>query len=328
LDRAPLTLLAPTLVLGLALGGLVPACRRGGDEELGLREGQPTALALDRLAEPEVLLAALRRHSPEVEGALGARGLDLSQTLELTGDDHGHVRAEHVEQSVHLDTDGKGAFHLARDLDHPDSLAATPRSGDDENGPRTQVDPLAQGMEAIALPGRLFVRARYGRFVERRAEPGELDRLRGLGERVLGDDLALLLRFASIADNGAGSVLGRRTRKLVLTRRPTPAAAAEDEAADPRRAWRASITVSQLDGELELDGETGAPLSARLEARYRVAQPALEVHLRLRQDTRAARAIAAPTDAIVNPHRPRPTVERNQLLEGLAPPVGPQAGRP
>jgi hypothetical protein len=309
------------LVLALAWAG----CRRQGDEELGLRTVVAPTIVLDRLTDPMMLLAALRQPEAELDGRRGPYGFELTQLFELSGDDHGQVRTERVAQAVHFDTDGRGGFHLVRDLDHPDAHAPVPKA-DDESTAKPDVDPYAQGMEAITLPGRFFVRARYGRFVERRAEPGELERVRALGERLLGDDLSLLLRYATIEDHGAGNLLGRRTRKLALSRRDSPRPAEEGDA---RRAWRARVTVSELIGELELDGETGAPRRAVLEARYRLpteSKSELSVHLVLRQEPRAAQAIAAPDDALVSPHRSRTTLERNQLLEGLAPPIG--TGRP
>jgi hypothetical protein len=305
------------------LAGLAASCHRGGDENLGLKTEAQAPVAVDRLTEADALLAALRQPMGEVERKLGARGMELAQTLELAGDDHGHARTDRIDEVVHLDTDGEGGFHLVRELDHPLELAPAPKP-EDSLEPAKMVDPAAQGMEAIEIEGRWFVRDRYGRFVERRPEPGELDRVRNLGERVLGDDVALLLPFCTIEDRGSGELLGRKTKKLALSLRAQPADRASET--DPRRAWRAEMTVASLSGTLELDAATGAPLAATLEARYRVPGKKLDVRLVLKQEARAAVALAAPTEAIVAPHRPRPTVERNQLLDGLAPPVGTQGG--
>jgi hypothetical protein len=302
-------------------------CRRVGDEELGLRSAEETRVSLDRLTEPEQLLRALDQAGSTLEARLGPRGLDLSHTVELSAGDGALERTDKIEQTFRFDTDGHGAFRLLRELGHPHALAPAPGRTDDETAPKTWVDQSAQGMEAIALAGHLYVRGRFGRFIDRRPEPGELDRLRALCEGVLHDDLALLAPFLTIDDRGQGRVNGRRTRRLALGKRDRGRTAARDE--DPRRAWRASIEVESLTGEVELDEETGAPLRASLDARYRVPQktPPLRVHLALRQEPRSASTIEAPADAVPAPRRPRPTVERNQLLEGLAAPVGTQGSR-
>lgn len=305
---------------------LLGGCRQPGDEDLGLHRDVQRSIALDKLAEPLVLLAALRQRGAELDGKLGARGYDITHVLELSSGDGARAQRDRVEQAIHVDTDGKGAFHLVRELGHPGALAPPPKSGDDDATiVKDRVDPLAQGMEAVAIAGRVFVRPRYGHFVGRRPESGELDRLRKIGEWVLGDDLALLAPYLTVEDRGSGSVLGRKTRKLSLSRRQTATPVPPSD--DPRQAWRAGVTVAELSGEIEVDAETGAPLRANVEARYTLPRPSAPIaaHLSLKQDARAATAILAPSEVVPTPQRPRPTVERNQLLEGLAAPVGTQS---
>jgi hypothetical protein len=306
-----------TFVLALVSLSAV-ACHRDADEDLGLVHKETPALRLDALREPKALVGALTQPGASVDEKLGARGFDLTRTLELTAS----RRDDLIVQSFHFDADGKGAFHLTHDLDHPNALAAR---DDGSKEPVEKVDPMAQGMEAVMLDGHLYLRPRYGRFIDRRPEPGEPATLRALGERVVGDDVELLAPFVTIEERGAGEVLGRRTHKLALSLK---AGAHGEKSDDPARAWRASMTVSELQGTLELDAETGVPRSATLEARYRMqrADGPIDVHLTLQETPRAAAPIVAP-DAVPAPRRPHPIVERNQLLEGLAAPAGTQAAR-
>ncbi len=306
-------------MLGVVLGAT--ACGHS-DEDLGVARHERPSVALDRLDDPRALVVALAQPVAPLDGKLGARGIDIVQTRELTAG----RRSDRVEQVLRLDTDGRGGFHVVHELGHPRALAPAPRRDDDDE-PKPLVDPFAQGMEAVGLPGRLFVRPRYGRFIERRPEPGEVDRLRALAERVAGDDLELLAPFVAVEERGAGTVLGRRTRTLALSRRETPLPSGSPGGDDdPRRAWRRTIAVDELSGMLELDAETGVPLAARLEARYRVtrADAPLDVRLSLRQTARAAARVTRPADVDPAPHRARPTLERSELLDGLT--AAPSAG--
>jgi hypothetical protein len=297
------------------------ACHRDADEDLGLAHKEVPALRLDALRDPKALVGALSQPGASVDDKLGARGFELTRTLELKAGE----RSDLLVQGFRFDADGKGAFHLVHDLDHPNALAPVAARDDGSKETAEKVDPMAQGMEAIMLGGHLYLRPRYGRFIDRRAEPGELPKLRALGERVIADDVELLAPFMSIEERGAGKVLGRSTHKLALSLKPN---AHGEKSDDPARAWRASMTVSELSGELELDAETGVPRAAKIDARYRMqrADGAIDVHLSLREDARVAQPITAP-DAVPAPRRSHPIVERNQLLEGLAAPAGTQAAR-
>ncbi|MEO6954394.1 MAG: hypothetical protein ABI321_21530, partial [Polyangia bacterium] len=232
---------------------------------------------------------------------------------------------DRMEQHATLDLDGKGGFHLVHDLDHPDKVGQTVAKNDGDSAPRDKVAVAAQGMEAYALAGTVYVRPRYGKFVSRRPEPGELDRLRETAETILGDDLELLSPGLAVRDVGAGSVLGHATRKLELSLGEGATAGSDDE---PRHAWRKTLKVSKLSGQVEVDAATGGPLAGKLDAEYSVPREGgqLVTHVVVTVASRSAAVLHAP-DAIPSPHRPRPMIERNQLLQGLAPPAGTAAAR-
>jgi hypothetical protein len=287
-------------------------CHRDADEDLGLALKEAPVLRLDALTEPKALVDALQQPVAPVDRKLGARGVQLVRTTELKAGS----RSDVTVSTFRFDTDGKGGFHLSHELDHPEVLAPAARD-DDKTKPVEKVDPLAQGMEAIWLPDHLYVRPRYGRFIDRHAEPGELDRLRALVERVLGDDIELLAPFLALEKRGANVV--------ALSLKPN---AHGEKIDDPARAWRAAMTVSELAGQITLDAQTGVPTLAQLSTRYRIERDgeAVDVHLTLEQTARAPTPVTAP-EAVPAPRRAHPIVERNQLLDGLAPPAGTQAAR-
>lgn len=310
------------MLAALVLACAVPGCRHE-DEDLGLRQRELRPVALDHLTEPSALLAALGQPGASLDASLGARGFDLQRSLELSAGSS----TDRTEETVRFDADGKGGFWLVHELGHPAATAPGPVRGEGPTATRDQVDPSAQGMEAVALDGKIFVRPRYGRFVERRPEPEELGRLREIGEQLLADDLEVLAPALAISAAGEGNVLGRPTRRLKLERAAVASPVPPDE--DPRRAWRASVKVTTLSGELELDAATGALRGGRLDARYELVRGGRTVsaHVVDRLSPRGAAALSVPEGAVESPRRPRPTVERNQLLEGLAPPVGTHAAR-
>jgi hypothetical protein len=164
--------------------------------------------------------------------------------------------------------------------------------------------------------GEAFVRPRYGRFVRRRPEGDELDRMRALVEGAGAGYLGLVERWLTVSDAGRGEVAGRAALRLKLGRAPTPAPAAAES--QPARRWRDTMKVRAIEGALALDAASGAPLSIDLRLEYgfeRDGQP-IAVTLAYRQETGVAEPIRAPVDAVVA-RRPRPMLDRQALLDGL-----------
>ena len=284
------------LFVVVALAG----CRREGDENLGLASRRRAAAvdvrALDRPGELEKSLAL---PSTEVEKGLGAHRLAASTKLALSAG----TFSDTLEETFHLELDGKGGVHLLRENSH------------------------GTGNEAIAAGGQLYVRPRYGRFVRRAPEGDEVERLRDETQGLGAGYLAVLGRFATRTDGGAGDFHGRPVRKVTLALATTPG---PFEDADPAHAWRKTIEVSALEGEVWIDAATGAPLHATLEAKYkglRDGKP-IAVALHHQADVEAIGAvapIAAPADALPSPARARPLLDKQALLEGLAPGVNKKA---
>ena len=311
-----------TAAFGFAAAIGFAGCQRGDDDGLGLDRAKTTAPLLDHLTDADALLRVIGQPGGAVSDKLGPRSFDLARIYELS-----QARStDRVEQVWHFDSDGKNGFHVVHELGHPAAVASAPK-GDNADAPVDKVDTSAQGMEAVATGGKVYLRPRYGRFVERRAEPGELDRLRDLAEQQLADDLEVLRAWLSITDGGNEKLMDRSVRILELSKSASPRKLEASD--DPRQGWRAGVKVSELKGELRLDAQTGVPLAGQVEARYEIPREGgpVSAHLSLRLVPRPPRPVVPPADAQANPVRTHPVVERNQLLQGLAPPVGTQAAR-
>lgn len=281
-------------VAAVALAG----CHRApaDDERLGLgaraERASFDAAALARFGELEKAVAT---PSAAVGRALGAYRLVESARLSLArGDKH-----DRLDESWRLEVDGKGNHHLLREDGH------------------------GGGVETYAVDGAIVTRPRYARFVRRSAEGDEGERERDAAHHLLASCLSVIGRFAARRDDGPLSVVGRTARKVVLSLAPAPVDAPAD--AEPGHAWRRDMKVSALDGEVWVDAVTGAPLHAALTASY--TAPAgggggndVAVTLELHADVEAVGsvpAIVAPADAAPAPRRPRPLIDRQQLLDGL-----------
>jgi hypothetical protein len=228
--------------------------------------------------------------STEVAARLGTYRLTAAVKLVLGSGE----AADALDESFRLEVDAAGGSHLVRETSHD------------------------QGSEAIAAGGSYYVRTRYGRFAKRAPEGDEVERARDEAEGLLAGYLDVLGRFAARSDGGTGDWKGRAAVKLKLAL-AAPAPFADP---DPAHAWRSTIEVDALDGEVWVDEKTGVVLRELLDARYRSRRDArvVAVTLHFQSDRDALGAIApitAPADA-VSPARPRPLLDRQALLEGLA----------
>ncbi len=278
------------------LATLAGGCSRSGEENLGLEvpsgEAKGESIDVAELATPAELERALALPGRALDRLLGAHRLDATAQLKI---EVAGRPTETLEDTFRLDSDGRGALHLTHDTSHD------------------------EGMEAVVAGGTLYVRPRYGRFVGRRPEGDELARLRATVEAVAADDLALLRPWLEVHEAGRTEVAGRAGVRLKLSASPSPKAAPRETA--PGRLWRNHVQVRYIDGEVVADATSGAPLAVKLESAYRFERASdhqtVTVTLKLDQTTARPDPIVAPTDAVIDPHRPRPTLDRRKLLEGF-----------
>ena len=272
------------LLLMCACGG------RHGDENFGLASGTAASVDVGKLTQPEELVRALSLSGRELDGKLGAHRMDATESLKLELGDRQTVA---LDETFALESDGRGGVHLQHD------------------------NSRGNGFEAVAMHDDLYVKPRYGKFVRRKVEGDELERLRATAETAAASDLRLVQRFVQVREAGTATVAGHAGVKLTLAARSTPdAPIAESE---PGRKWRETVNVRYIDGDVIIDSRSGAPLAVRLEAQYTFARDGKPVQATLayKQTTAPmADAITAPADwATVT--RPRPMLDRQQLLEGL-----------
>lgn len=269
---------------------LLAGCGHHGDENLGLPSGRNAAVDVARLTQPAELVRALSLSGRDLDARLGAHRMDATSTVKLTLPGQA---AQALEETFVVEADGRGGVHVVHDNSRGNGFEATARNDD------------------------LYVRPRYGRFVRRKAERDELERLRATAETTAAADLRLLERFLSVREAGTASVAGHAGVKLALTARsnadPAPAQS------EPGRRWREGVSVRYIDGDVVLDGKSGAPLAVHIDAGYTFARDGKPVAATLsyKQTTAAGPQTIAPPAEWTSLSRPRPMLDRQTLLEGL-----------
>lgn len=268
---------------------LVAGCSHGGDENLGLGD-KGTTVDVDKLTSPDELVRALSLHGAALDERLGPHTMQASQTVTLTLPTR---ETQTLDETFSVQSDARGDVRLVHD------------------------NSRGYGFEAVAQQKQLYVKPRYGKFVRERIEGDELARLRVTAETAAAADLRLLERFVQVRPAGTATVAGHSGVKLALSAKSSPdPAPAESEAG---KKWRESVEVRYIDGSVVVDAKTGAPLAVQLDASYQFARDGKPVTaaLKYKQTTVAdAGTIVTPADYAVL-GRPRPMLDRQQLLDGL-----------
>jgi hypothetical protein len=185
------------------------------------------------------------------------------------------------------------------------------------------------GREIVFADGQLYLRPRYGAF--HRRPPNDEHEPAGWRDDIYAElygHLELLSAGLAVRDGGPADVGGRPARRIELARAEVPRASRTGSS--PQRAWRSTVAVESLRGEVFLDRETGVPLRASLEAvaRARRDQRLVRMHVVVEHHVEAigqAVAIAAPPEEqwVDTPVRSREVEERELLLEDIAQPARP-----
>jgi hypothetical protein len=266
----------------------VAACRDKGDENLGLTGGGG-AVDVAALAQPEELERALQMTGKELDRRLGAHKMEATATLKL--EQPGHP-VETLDESFLVESDGRGAVHLRHDNGH------------------------GYGMEALAIGDDLYSRARYGHFSRHRPEGDELERLRAAAETPAVGYVRLLERFIAVREAGRLDVAGHPGIKLKLSVTAPARPARESE---PARRWRETVRPRYLEGEVVLDGRSGAPLAVKLDTAYSFERDGktLTVTIAYKQTCAPFSSPITPPAEYTTLNRPRPMLDRQILLDGL-----------
>jgi hypothetical protein len=188
----------------------------------------------------------------------------------------------------------------------------------------TEVDPglgpgSQAGKEVVFAGGRTYARAKHAPFRERPTDRGRDARRFRDESFAVASSLARLCGQLSISPAGEATVLGRRAMryKIALVAGGAPPATAARPAGlpppdeDTRRRIRflEGRVPASADGELLLDGATGAPLKVRIAAAFTVKdEPAVRATVELLAQVRAlggeVTAVLAPRGALLDERKP------------------------
>lgn len=232
--------------------------------------------------------------------ALGDHRLTIDSTVEVKD---GATVLEHLGDQVVIESARGGDYHAIA------------------------VNSADYGREVIALGGKLYLRPRYALWHGRAPEvPDEADAIRDQLAAVLGDYLELCARGLEVSDKGAVQAAGRAAHRLELKLAPRPLPV--PRAAVTQRAWRDTVVVKALTGEVTLDDELGVALAGKLAAEVAFTRDGKPLTMTLAVSHTvlpiAAPAIAPPPaeQTVATPERAREVDDRNMLLQGIAPPQG------
>jgi hypothetical protein len=170
------------------------------------------------------------------------------------------------------------------------------------------------------------VRPRWGKF--HRRPPAAPDEPLRVADEIFGSlaaDLELVGFSLAVKDGGEAQAAGRKGRKIALA---LGSARPQLLHTEDGKKWRNAITVQALEGELVLDAETGAVLTGRLATRLSFQRGGRAFEMVLESSHAidkigGAVTVTPPPDAesVTTPLRSHEFEERQELLEGIAPPA-------
>ena len=186
------------------------------------------------------------------------------------------------------------------------------------------------GVEAVLDQNLLYLRMRYAPYIRYKPEGDQVARLRATAYE---SGAALLEAIAPYVRLGApteATAAGRPAWQVTLSRQDVPTGVRAKGPSGPLSAWRAATAVDILDGMVTVDRQKGTLLSLRLHARFVAprsstgttperVQVDAEHQVRVVALGAEVPAIAAPTEWIDPPTRPRPMLDRQELLNGIVP---------
>lgn len=186
------------------------------------------------------------------------------------------------------------------------------------------------GREVYFTDGHLYLAPRYSKFHRREPEaPDEPAALRDDMFGELGAHLDLVARAIAVEDRGALDHGGRSGRKIAVTRaaKARPARPGKGPSL-PQHAWRDQAVVDTVTGEIVLDSATGVPLHATLRGTVTFQRDERTFTMTFAVD-HAITAIGQPVTItapgedlwVATPLRSREVDERDDLLQGIAPPA-------
>ncbi len=296
---------------GLALALAAGACRREGgvpDSELG-----------------ELVIERPTKDHP-IDVALAAR--DVSELGRAVATPHHKVAAalgphRLVVRSRLLVTEPAQAGRVVEDLSDETRLFYA----SDKAWRGVLTNSADYGREVLFLAPELYLRARYQRWHQRppndEREPASLLDRFAEGPAANWD---LLQPSVVVTDRGSATFAGRAARKLALSRSERPAKPAAEPVA--QRKWRETRQIETVEGEVTLEEASGAVLALALRGTVRFQRDGRTFAMQLSVDSQLEELGQVPPltppaaeEVVQTPGRLHEVDERDQLLEGIAPPL-------
>jgi hypothetical protein len=247
------------------------------------------------------LLDAVALPHAWVSESLGAHKVEGKSTVQVK---EGDTIIEELEDTLLIDIDGEN--HFVATLDNSKDY----------------------GRHAIFDGESLYLRPRFGKYHGRAPQSDdEASEIRNQIFAGASDYLALFSSQLEVSDKGSQTLGGRAVRQVALKLAPK----AHKKSKPPEHSqslWRASIEVQAIEGLISFDAETGVPLSLEFQGSIKYTRDKRRFEMILQasrsiSDIAHQRAIAAPAaDMVLRiPARQQELAERDQILQGIAPPA-------
>lgn len=332
--RAPGPLGVAALVLATAAS--LPGCKKQSGENFGLLETAPTVTATPSGAEltrADLLLQLLSLSHAELTARLGAHRIESQTQWSITpvvvagtgaAAGSGPVKPGFKADSPAQPYDGGAAWEsVAVTLDETRSIAV------DAAG-RLQLasqNDHGTGVEAVLDQNFLYLRMRYAPYVRYKAQGDQVVRLRAMAYESGASLLEAVAPYVRLSAPVEATAVGRAAWQVTLSRQDAPAGGRDKRPSGS--VWRSATAVDMLNGTVTIDRQKGTLLSLQLHVRFVAPRPEAaggervqveaEHQVRVVALEKDVPAIAAPAEWIEPPSRPRPMLDRQELLNGLSP---------
>jgi len=216
----------------------------------------------------------------------------------FAGEDAYEVAPVSLKESRFVEVDGSGRLHLGSENDH------------------------GTGIEAISDGQHVFTKMRYQPFIRYRTEGSQVDRLRSMAFDTGAALLEAVGHRLKLGTPQSGDSKGRATWQVTLGMAETASVPLHAQGS----AWRGAVNVEAIQGSATIDREQGVPIAVELTVRFVAPRPGVPDERVQVEATHAMQVVALGSDAVKiavpteysePPIRPRPWLDRQELLGGL-----------
>jgi hypothetical protein len=328
-------------VVGFALAlSTLPGCKKPGAENFGLLDPAPVATSTPSgadLTRTDLLLQLLNIPHAELAARLGPHRIESQTRWSITpvvvpGAASAASAAAAVKPGFKADSpaqpyDGGTAWEsVAVTLDETRSIAV------DAAG-RLQLSTQndhGTGVEAVLDQSFLYLRMRYAPYIRYKPEGDQVARLRAAAYESGAALLEAVAPYVRLSAPIEATAAGRPAWQVTLSQKEAPAGVHAKGPSGPLSAWRAATAVDILEGTVTVDRQKGTLLTLRLHTRFVAPRSGASVTTeRVQVDAEhqvrvvalgaEVPAIVAPAEWIDPPTRPRPMLDRQELLNGIVP---------